>query len=182
MPIRVTAGSLSTVFRAIDTSLASEKTAARLALDAAGRVLHAESRANIGLRDHSLAQLAALDHPYARRHGSIQSSKLGHAGWLVHSQSGDLLNALKHAPGTTPRGAPAYSVWFDVAQAPHAAFVVRGTRTMLGRDVLWETAQDAGTKKEMMRAIVTVLGKQLRTKSTVRFGTSGGPRRPSTRV
>lgn len=50
---------------------------------------------NISLTDHTQKQLNKLDHPYAKRHGSIQSSSLGHEPWLVHKQHGGLAPTIK---------------------------------------------------------------------------------------
>jgi len=40
---------------------------------------------------------------------------------------------------------------------------------MLGRDFLWLTMNERGVKKKMMKAVVGVLGKDMRMKAVVRF-------------
>lgn len=170
--IRFDAGALRVVLRQVDVTRASERVAAELSLAAAGAELESAIRANISLTDHTLRDLADLDHPYARRHGSIQihresSPLIAVPEARIHTQSGSLLRALS---GGLAAGRTAYRVGFDSTIAPHAKFVELGTKTMLPRDVISATAAAPEVKRRMMRAIVTVLGKQLRGKSAVRFG------------
>jgi hypothetical protein len=140
--------------------------------DAISRVLFDAVRANVSATDHTLADLRRLDHPYARRHGSIQIH--GGSQTTVHKHTVQLLSSLRveKLPSANSPTGEAYAVWFDVAAAPHAAFVVQGTRYMLPRDVLWATTQDPAVRKSMMRATTKVLGKALRTKANIRFGNS----------
>lgn len=135
-------------------------------VDAAGRQYRAEVRKHIGLRDHSLADLAKMDHPYARRHGTIRIHRK--KPWQVHRQSDKMIQALRGGP-VTVGNKPGYEVTFDYGAAPHAAHVIQGTRVMLPRDVLWRTAMDEGTRMAMMRRIVGTLGKRLRSQLGVRF-------------
>lgn len=170
--IRFRAGALQIVMRQIDQTRASERQAAELALAEAGAELLAAAKRNVSLTDHSLRDLAELDHPYARRHGSIQihrdpSPDIAVPEARVHTHSGRLLRSLD---GGLVAGRTAYRVGFDSTVAPHAKFVELGTRTMLPRDVLSHTAAAPAVKKRMMLAIVRVLGKQLRGKSAIRFG------------
>lgn len=193
-------GSLRLTIASMSAVGLSVREVATRALGQAAQALHKESLANISLRDHSLSDLAQIDHPYARRHGRIQTEALNHEPeWQVHTkpsrrargykgrilapsanQTGALAKALRVAllPSSRPPG-EAWVVYFDVDAAPHAVFVVRGTRLMLPRDVLWWTATDPRVQKKMMQAVVRVLGSELRTKSTIRLGTGGGnPHQP----
>ncbi len=142
-------------------------------IDALGRAVSAalfdDVRGNISHTDHSLADLRRLDHPYARRHGSIRIH--GGSQTVVHKQRGDLLASLRveKLPSANSPTGEAYAVWFDVGAAPHAAFVVRGTKYMLPRDVLWATTKDPNTQKNMMRVATKTLGPLLRPKANVRF-------------
>ncbi len=142
-------------------------------IDALGRavssVLFDDVRGNLSHTDHSLDDLRRLDHPYARRHGSIQIH--GGSQTVVHKQRGDLLASLRveKLPSANSPTGEAYAVWFDVGAAPHAAFVVRGTKYMLPRDVLWATTKDPNTQKKMMRIATKTLGPLLRSKANVRF-------------
>lgn len=157
---------------------ATEPQIAQRACKEAGTVLHAKIKQNISLTDHSLDDLRDLDHPYARRHGGIRihaggSTSLKTPSNRVHKQSGDLLAALHSEQGPAT---PGWRVWLDAGAAPQAAFVVLGTRVMLPRDVLWDTAEGRLTQKDMLRAIVRVLGKEFRTQGSMRVGGGGvGP-------
>lgn len=173
--IKFNAGSLKVVLRHLNVAKASERKAAAMCVLAAGRELRDAAKQNISLTDHSLQDLADLDHPYARRHGAIRlhgsgSSSIAYPSSRVHKQSGRLLRSLQAAPTNNGLG---YRVGFDTAIAPHATFVVQGTKTMLPRDVLWHTAISPLVRKRMMTAIVRVLGKQLRSQGGVRFGSGG---------
>jgi len=137
-------------------------------MSAASDVLRKEVVANISLTDHTLRDLATYDpaHPYARRHGKIQI----HSGktWSVHKQDGTLLQSFKTAV-VSRSGNALFQMWFDRSIAPHADYVVKGTRVMHPRNVLWNTATDTNVRKQTMRSIVRVLGKQLKSKGSVRF-------------
>jgi len=134
-------------------------------LRAAGQALAQDVRANLSWTCHSLDDLAALDPPYAKRHGTIQIHRERPYG--VHTQSGALLAATKDAAsgGLSDH----YEVWFDLGAAEHARWVVEGTKYMLPRDVLWDTASQRTTRRAMMRAFVRVFGKEFRTKAMIRF-------------
>lgn len=175
--MRFDTASLQVTLIALQNTTVSLQAAGEAAVQAAGEVLLREARKAVGLRDHSLADLAVLDHPYARRHGSIRIHT--DAPWQVHRQTGSLYAATRgtyYHVGTTP----VYEVAFDLGAAPHAEYVVKGTRVMLPRDPLWETANSASTRKLLMEAIVRRLGRDMRGKLGVRFGAgtptaSGGP-------
>lgn len=198
--------SLSFTLIALDNTKISLKKAGKAAVDAAGGVLFKRVKQEIGMRDHSLTDLANYPvpggHPYARRHGSIRIHT--NTPWRVHRKpSGGLTGAAKTAsekrtaghrvqsdrmyqttfgrPITTPSGAPGYEVGFDTAAAPEAIAVTQGTRLMLPRDPLWITANMPDVRKEMMTAIVRRLGKDLRSKVGIRFG-AGVPSGTSTKV
>lgn len=93
------------------------------------------------------------------------SKFIGHPEFRVHAQTGSLRGALR---GRLV-GHGNYRVWLDTGVAPHAAYVIRGTRVMLGRDVLWDTATAPGTRKEIMRTAISVLGKAMKTQAAIRF-------------
>lgn len=145
------------------------RNAAGPAFNAGGEALKKVVQKRIGLRDHTLADLARLDHPYARRHGTIQIHR--RKPWQVHRQDGEMYHALEGYP-LTLANQHGYEITFDYARAPHAEDVILGTQVMLPRDVLWETARDDYTRKRMMRAIVRTLGKELRAQIGVRFRSS----------
>ena len=136
-------------------------------MDAAGGIWHQKVKQNVSLRDHTLSQLAAMDHPYARRHGSIRVHQS--RPYSVHSQSGKMLRSIKGKSVKSGKY-PAFKVMTDLRTAPHARYVIQGTKVMLPRDVIWNTGLESGTRKEMMKAVVRALGKGLRSGAALRFG------------
>lgn len=173
--LRFDAGSLRTTILNIRKIGLSEQTAALAGAKAAGEQLLFHVKQNISLRDHSLAELRKLDHPYAKRHGSIRihqsgSKSLLHPQNRVHSQSEAMLRSLKSRLSKAGRGIK-YTVWLDTAIAPHVRYVVgeQPTSIMIPRDVLWDTAQSPFVIAKMMRKITNQLGKALRSGGTLRF-------------
>lgn len=149
----------------------SERKAAQAAATAGGKVLAKKVRQNISLTDHSAADLRRLGSPYARRHGSIRihrkgSKSLAHPEFRIHTRSGALLNSLQDGP--IPGKKPGHFVGFATGIAPHAVYVVLGTKVMLGRDIIWDTSEGEQTRKEMLVAIVKKLGPALRSGAAVR--------------
>tara|TARA_R110001599_G_C12081341_1_gene645132 strand:- start:222 stop:719 length:498 start_codon:yes stop_codon:yes gene_type:complete len=146
--------------------LAFEKAGAQ-ALRAAAIVLRKDLKANTSLRDHSLKQLAKLDHPYARRHGSI--SIHSPRSYKVHAQTGRMRSKAKFTK--KGRGKKiSYKIGFDYGAVPYARYVIQGTRVMLPRNTVYLTAMQPETRKAMMKAIVRVMGAELRTGAALRFG------------
>lgn len=175
--MRVDPGTLKFTILAIGNARISLARASQAAVHAAGDVYKRAVKESISLTDHSLADLAALDHPYARRHRVIQTHRLGHstlggriasAASLVHRQSGKMRRALRGRMVRYGKRA-AYEVDFDSAIAPHAESVLLGTPRMLPRYPLWDTAIAPLTLREMRMAVVRELGAKLRSQAIVRF-------------
>jgi|7_EtaG_2_1085326.scaffolds.fasta_scaffold00045_59 hypothetical protein len=82
-------------------------------------------------RDHTLSHLAALGHPYARKHGSIQIHSKN--PWVVHRRTGALYNSIRSEIKTSFTG-HSVRVYPDLGAAPHIRYVFSGTRNMLPRD------------------------------------------------
>lgn len=164
--VTVQVGGLQATLIALKDSTVTVQQAAGPVTKAMGRALKSQVRRRITLRDHSLKQLAAMDHPYAKRHGSIRVHR--RKPWQVHTQSGKMVNALMGRP-LSLGGTNVFDVTFNYAAAPHARAVIMGTRVMLPRDVLWKTALDPITQKAMMKGAIKTLGKQLKSKLGVRF-------------
>ena len=99
-----------------------------------------------------------------------RSRYIGNPAFRVHTHTGTFLRALQGKLKDT-RGPIVYRIWADTSVAPYAAYVIQGTRIMLGRDVIWSTVQSEGVHVDMMRGAVRVLGKALRTQSDLRFTT-----------
>lgn len=101
------------------------------------KVLDNEVKENISITDHSLADLARLGHPYARRG---PSSSLSHPLWQVHKQTGRLLSSkfsgVKEASITSGKLDASAFVGLNETKAPHALHVIFGTSKMIPRPVL----------------------------------------------
>ena len=143
--------------------------AAAAALEAAGSVLHEAIVKNASRTDYTLQQLQDAGHPYAKRHGNILIHK--RKPYVIHKQgrrphSKSLHKNIRKKYYKTKRE---FHVWADTRRVPYAKYVIQGTRVMFGRDFLWNTMNDRKVKKRMMRTCVRVMGKQFRTKTTLRF-------------
>lgn len=154
------------------------KPAKAVAVRNAGVVLRDAVRKNIsvppigGSPEAHYAALVALGHPYARRRGSIALKPTGGvhgapAEALVHKVSGDLVRSFY---GRFSARGPAFIIGFDTNRAPHARYVVQGTRVMLPRDVLSETAAIPAVRKAMRREVVRAFGQIMRTRAAIRLG------------
>ena len=190
--MRFDAGSLTFTIINLRNATVSVRRAGEEALGAAGEVLLRECKRSVGLRDHSLTDLAYYPvpggHPYARRHGSIRIHTK--TPWKVHRKPSPLNPRHRNQTDTLYRSTlgslyragsvPRYEVWFNLADAPHARFVVGGTKIMLPRDPLWVTANDPKVRYLLMVGIVRRLGKELRSKLGIRFGATPPGRTRST--
>ncbi len=100
MPISFNIGGVRATIVNMTTLAVTEQQAANHSVAAGGAVLLTAIRSNVASRDHSLRDLARLDHPYARRHGSIQVHTTGGGPMLrtpsalVHAQSGKSIRRL----------------------------------------------------------------------------------------
>jgi len=92
---------------------------------------------------------------------------IGHPEFRVHTQTGTLLGATKGRMAST--SPPRYRLEVDKSVAPHATDVIMGTKIMLGRDVVWDTATAKGTRVSMLKAAIRLLGKGLKTKAALRI-------------
>lgn len=142
------------------------------ALRAMGQVAFDAAKSAVTATDHTLAQLAAMDHPYARRHGSIQVHP-EHPN-IVHTRSGRLAASLegklvRRAGGAGGGAQSKYRVGFDKSPPPYTPHVIIGTKVMLGRDVLTTSIYTNATKMLMYRAAITTLGPVLRSQGGLRF-------------
>ena len=180
-------GSVRFSVAAIGEMYVSAREASSMALGAAAEDLLAQIRTNMSYTDHpelagragsnvrakgTRAKSSTLDHPYARRHGRIQIH--GDGQRVIHRRTGKLLTALRlgRLPSAMP-GEENWNVWLDADAVSYAYDVIRGTKKMLPRDLLWETAIDPRVQKQLMRTIVRVFGKELRSKATLRFSRAG---------
>jgi len=127
------------------------------ALSAGGAVLKNEIRKSIALNDHTLKDLEDMGHPYARRGGQIKI----HGGQpLVHTRSGRMIAALR-VKVTNSRNV---RIGFDDAIAPHARYVISGTKVMLPRDVFRFVYLDEKKSISIVKAVGIIIQLKLRAK------------------
>lgn len=171
---RVDRKSLRFTLIALGNARVSMGQATEAAVRAAGEVYMVAATLSVTEGDHTQAQLAALGHPYARRHGQLSLHAGDGRGWmldgrhLVHFQTGRLARTL-HATWRPAGASSTYDVGLDPNDA-HVRKVLLGDRRMLPRDPLWSAAQGPKTVEGMQRAILRELGKVLRGQAHVRFG------------
>jgi len=164
--VSIDVGSLSTVVLALKNLRVTAARARRESVLAAGPKALDRVKANVSGRKYSLADLARMDHPYARRHGGIDTAALGgryqQKPYIVHTRSGDLRRGI--------RGSTVGDAYQIEATGLHARFVIGATTrsTMLRRDVLVDTFNEDGTRRVILREIARVLGQRLRTQATIR--------------
>lgn len=127
------------------------------AMAAGGKVFKTALQEAVSVRDYSLQELADMGHPYARRGGS---QKVHGGKPLVHTRSGRMLAALK----VQKRGKRAVQIGFDQSIAPHANYVIQGTRVMLPRDVFRFVYDDDKKALSIVKAVGTVFKLKLRSK------------------
>lgn len=139
-------------------------------MDNVRKKMDARITKNMSLTDHSLADLRALGHPYARRHGT-KGIQIHDPYWLVHTRSGSMMRAKES--GTTPAEysgpggkvmATAY-VRIDEFDCEHASFVIWGTTKMIPRPLLLGSLEQIkgdvyGTIKNNLRNAVIEMGKK----------------------
>lgn len=162
----------------LDKTTINMVTAANAALDAGGDEMLRMIRRRVSRTDHTQADLDRLGNPYARRHGGIQANALGgmfvQRPWMVHTQSGKMLAALRgfRMPATGGSTVPGFQVDFggNSIGESHAEDVILGTNVMLPRDPMWETLAEPYTRERIYKAVVKRLGKELRSKVGIRFG------------
>ena len=127
------------------------------AMTAGGKVFKTAMQEAVSVRDYSLQELADMGHPYARSGGS---QKVHGGKPLVHTRSGRMLAALK----VEKNGKRAIKIGFDQSIAPHANYVIQGTRVMLPRDVFRFVYSDDKKALSVVQAIGTIFQLKLRSK------------------
>lgn len=161
---QVDVGSLRTCILALGNLGADVHKAQKQAVVAAGEKSLDRVKKNVSAKKYSLADLAGMGHPYARKHGAIRKGVLGgryqYKPYLVHTRTGQMKDGIR---GRIRNGA--YEI---EATGRHAKFVIGGTQHMLRRDVLVDTFNEDGTRKVVLREIARVLGQKLRTQATIR--------------
>ena len=141
-------------------------------LEAMAEVVQAEIDKNMSSKRYTLDDLRKMDHPYAKRHGTIQNG-LGGLPPRIHDQTGKLRRSLttemRRGRGGVGGSHAVARIGFLNSPPPYAADVLYGTDKMLPRQVLVFTAMHVAVKRKMMRAAINVLGPAFRTQASVRM-------------
>jgi hypothetical protein len=113
----------------------------------ATRDLYDRAKLYLSLQDHTLADLARLGHPYARRFGAHTL----HPDYFLHVQTGTLIASLNYEVTETPG-----SVYGRIGNtAYYHRWLIYGTTKMRPRDYLQKTEDDLGPS--IVRAMTSQL-------------------------
>ncbi len=127
-------------------------------LRAAGAQLKRDVKRNVTRTDYSLDALASMDHPYARRHGSIKV----HPGkpYVIHRQSGTFSSNITTKLKTS--GEPTWTIGFKYGAKRYFRYLITGTRVMLPRNVIYDTSQNEKTRSDMVKAVNGVFRREIK--------------------
>lgn len=110
------------------------------------------------LTDHTLADLARLDHPYAQRHAAGTAP---HPDYEVHRQSGQLQDSLRVEHAGTWRGGRVESEIH--ADVPYLEHLLHGTEVMRPRDFASAAVlRNLGAAEARMRRAFAAAGGEYR--------------------
>ena len=112
-------------------------------------------------RDAALRpSLADIDHPFAKRHRTINTGALGgewaEKPYMIHKRAGEVYRAIEVQ--AQPGGG------YAVVVSPNseiAKYVVQGTRIMLGRDIIGGTAQEPWMQARVLAAFASATVKHV---------------------
>jgi hypothetical protein len=112
---------------------------------------------NVTYRAFSSDELANRNHPYARRHGSIQSAAIGtRPPYAVGRNTG---NFAKSIQGRTTNQ---YEYAITYKDTPIAKIIVQGTRIMLPRNPITETVASASFQAMFKKAMINTFNKKVK--------------------
>lgn len=131
--------------------LATKRGAAK-ALKRAMKMVEARMKQNASETDHSLEDLRKLGHPYSAAH----PKSIHDPDYLIHSQNGDLERAITSKQVNQYRAV----VGVDDNAAPHAVHVIFGTKHMVARDFVTNSANEI--KDEIMEVFEEEIAKELK--------------------
>jgi len=168
--ITFSTGSISTTVKNFNNLKVTERVAALKCLEAAGAIWQDAVADNISYTDHTLSDLARLGHPYAKkRHAKIKIHE--ERPYVVHKHEGKLLGGLEGSVRELKTRGAFYRLRIrNKGKVP--GYIIKGTKIMHGRNVIELTGHEPETQKKMMKAIISVLGKELRSGAVIRFDAS----------
>jgi|TARA_Y100000289_G_scaffold14595_1_gene13703 hypothetical protein len=112
----------------------------KIQMERLGNILYRRVLQDITKPAIPLGRLRALGHPYAKKHGSIQTSKLGGLkSYQIMTRTGKLAESLDFKVVSSKMGSQqTLYVFFKKDSPAYVKHVVKGTKFMLGRDVINE--------------------------------------------
>tara|TARA_Y100000114_G_scaffold68429_1_gene62726 strand:+ start:9983 stop:10450 length:468 start_codon:yes stop_codon:yes gene_type:complete len=105
-----------------------------------GAVMLQEIKKSVNMAAFSQAQLAGMDHPYAKRHGKIGNLK-GRPSYAVGKNTGKFARTIL---GKTTNQYE-YRIFYQDSEI--GRYIVLGTRIMLARDPIGQTFQSRKTQQ-----------------------------------
>lgn len=112
---------------------------------------------NVTYRAFSPSELASRNHPYARKHGTIQSSAIGtRPPYAVGRNTGQFAKSIK---GKTTNQYE-YAITYD--QNTTTERIVKGTKIMLPRNPIVETVEDRTFTMALKKAMTTTFNAKVR--------------------
>ena len=132
------------------------------AADEFGQMAYDQILAAVSSRDLGPSDFRAMDHPYARRHGSIAVNP--GKEYTIHQQTGRLRNSLAKRIvkkfGGAGGGQNHFAQVGFIDNPPHYMnYVVEGTRVMLPRDPINATVESREFKKQIKKAAARIIKK-----------------------
>ena len=130
---------------------ASADTVAQVGKFALGAIMK-----NVTFPAFSFEELSAKDHPYARRHGTIQKTSVGQRPtYAVGKNTGAFAKSIK---GKTTNQ---YEYAITYEDQPLTKLIVYGTRIMLPRDPIAETVQDKSFQKALKKRMASTFKRRV---------------------
>lgn len=112
---------------------------------------------NVSYQAFTHEELERMDHPYARRHGSIQSKAIGaRPRYAVGKDTGNFAQGI-HGQTTNQ-----YEYAITYSSDTHIQRIVQGTKVMLPRDPIGETVSDKKFQSQLKQEMQTTFNKKVK--------------------
>lgn len=112
---------------------------------------------NVTYRAFTPSELASRNHPYARKHGTIQTSAIGtRPPYAVGRNTGQFAKSIK---GRTTNQYE-YAITYD--DNPHTQRIVQGTKIMLPRNPIVETVTSKAFQTQFKKTMTETFNKKVK--------------------
>lgn len=115
--------------------------------------------AAVSRKDFSLQQLKEMDHPYAARHGSIQTYGTLE-NYMVHKRSG-LFKRSFRIKRKSNQYESQLDIGFDTPVSPRISYIINGTKIMLPRNPVFGIYQKMEDQRRPARLLKKYLKKAM---------------------